>query len=340
MNRVIPIGLVLLGIALGACATPTSTPVPTTGAPSASPAHKSGTIRMSISDAPKVKDIPRLIAIDMLKEQGYAVELTSFAQTELVPVAMDRGDIDIGESSTSLAWPAITKGLDIRSIVGEANLTFDLVTKQNILTCHDLDGRSIAFSNRQSVGYLMFEDYIKQNCPGTSPQIVLMPNSSNRVASLQSGSVDGAYLEIEDWLRVNRQAPAKFRIAIDFARDFPQIEYSTFNARRVWTQQNPGIVQDFIRALLAANRRVVGHSDLLRDEIVKYLSVDSAQAQEWATLFAAANVWDVNGALTTQNLQFTIDYLASKSSFPPSTRVADIADLSYLNTVLDEIGRQ
>jgi ABC-type nitrate/sulfonate/bicarbonate transport system substrate-binding protein len=340
MNKIVPFALSMLVIGLVACANSAPAPAAAPALPSTASARKSGTIRMSMIGTPNVKDIPRLMAIDSLKEQGYDVEMTNFAQSELIPAAMERGDIDIGDSTTNQAWTAITKGLDIRSVVGEANITFYLVTKQNIQTCRDMDGRAIVFSNRTSIGYLMFEDYIKQNCPGASPQIVLITNSNNRIASLQSGSVDGAYIEIEDWLVLDRQAPGRFRIAINYAKEFPQIQFSTFTARRLWAQQNPGIVQDFVRELLVAHRRVVGHPDTLRDEIAKYFSTDPAQAQEWAAAFAAADVWDVNGALTTQNLQFTIDYLAVKSSFPSNIKITDVADLSYLNAVLGEIGRQ
>jgi NitT/TauT family transport system substrate-binding protein len=336
MSRVIAFTLVLLGIGLVACAAPKPAPVPTT----ITPAHKSGILRIAIVRTPNVKDIPRLMAIDVLKEEGYTVTLQAYNDSALIPAAMQREDIEIGDSTSNQAWTAITKGLDVRSVVGLANMTFYFVTKPDVQTCRDLDGRSIAFSNRTSVGYVMFDDYLKQKCPGASPQIVLISDSHNRIAALQSGNVDGAYLEIEDWLQLDSQAPGKFRVLVDFAKEFPKVQYSTFTVRRAWAQQNPEIVKDFIRALLAAHRRLVGNSGLLRDAIVKYLSVDTAAAQYSANAITPLKVWDVNGALTTENLQYSIDYFEVKSSLQSGTKVNDVADLSYLNAVLDEIGRR
>lgn len=336
MNRAITFGLVLLGSGLAACAAPTPVPSPATVTPS----HKSGTLRIAILRAPNVKDIPRLMAIDLLREEGYTVTLQPFGGSDLIPAAMQRGDIEIGDSTSNQAWIAITKGLDVRSVVALGSMTFYFVTNQSVQTCQDLNGRSIAFSNRTSVGYVMFDDYLKQDCQGTSPQIVLISDSHNRVAALQSGNVDGAYLEIEDWLQLNRQAPGKFRILVDFAKEFPKVQYSTFTVRRAWAQQNPEIVKDFVRALLVSHRRLVGNSELLRDEIVKYLAEDSATAEYSANVFTQLKVWDVNGALTPENLQYSIDYFVLKSSLLPGTKLGDVADLSYLNAVLDEIGRQ
>jgi ABC-type nitrate/sulfonate/bicarbonate transport system substrate-binding protein len=168
----------------------------------------------------------------------------------------------------------------------------------------------------------------------------LISDQNSRVASLLSGKVDGAYLEVESWLQVNSQAPGKFRIAIDYAKEFPQVQYSTFTVRRLWAQQNPEIVKDFIRALLNANRRLVGHPDVLQEEIVKYFPADASSAKNWAQIIGGLGVWEVNGSLTAQNVQSTVDYLASKGSFSANTKANDVSDLSYLNAVLDEIGRQ
>jgi hypothetical protein len=39
-------------------------------------------------------------------------------------------------------------------------------------------------------------------------------------------------------------------------------------------------------------------------------------------------------------LQDTIDFLVDTGAMEPGLKVEDVADLSYLNAVLDEIGRE
>ena len=51
-------------------------------------------------------------------------------------------------------------------------------------------------------------------------------------------------------------------------------------------------------------------------------------------------IWDLNGGLTAGNIQDTIDFLVAIEKLPEGLGVEDVADLSYLEAVLEEMGRQ
>ena len=302
--------------------------------------HKSGTIRFTVLDSTDVKDVPLLMALDSLKEQGYTTEVVNLAKTSLVPPALIRGDIDVASVSTTLTWAAIAQGADIATVAGKVNTSFFLVANMDIHSCSDLDGKAVTFATRQSVGYVMFEEYLDQNCAGTTPEILLISGSANRVAGLELGEVDGAYLELEHWLRLQEIAPGEFHVLIDFAKDFPEVQISTFSVRREWAEENREQVEDFVRALLVAQRSVIADPQLLRDGIVKYLSIDAARAQELAEAYLLEEIWDPNGQLSSENVQATLGFLSAAGILPADLKVEDVADLSYVNAVLDEIGRQ
>lgn len=340
MNKRVAFGLILLGTAVAACSVqPPTAPPPTAISTTAAP-RKSGTLRFSLTGSLKVLDVPRLMALDSLKEQSYTIEQTTLASSDLIPVTLMRGEIEFGSSDTNVMWTAIAKSTGIRTIAGRSNTTFFVVTKQEIKTCLDLNARSIAFNSSTSVGSLMFQRYLKQNCPGVTPQIIVMNDSNSRMAALQAGTIDGAWLELDIWLQLKRQEAGKFRIQIDFAKEFPQVQYSSFSVRRAWAEQNPETVKDFLRALLTAQRRIIANPQLLRDGIVKYLSVDSASAQESAEAYLSLNVWDANGGLTREKAQYMLEFFTSGGALPAGLKIEDVTDLSYLNAVLDEIGRK
>ncbi len=332
---------VLLCVVAIACTaqTPPAAPTPPTS-PSATPG-KSGTLRFSLLNGiSSIKDTPWLMALDDLKAQGYTVEIVPFAKGELIPAALERGDIEVGSANTNTAWAAITKGANQRTVVGRMGMTFYLVAKQDLQACRDLDGRKVVFNSRQATAYVMFEKYIEQNCPDAKPQIVLISDSANRLAALQAGEVDAGNLEIDDWLQLDAAAPGKYRILIDFGKEFPNVAYLTFGVQRTWAEQHPDMLKDFIRALLTAHRRVLEDPKLLRDEIAKRFSMDPDKAQKLAEMYGTHNIWDANGGLTADNLASTIDFLASNGSVPPGLKVEAVADLSYLNAVLAEMGRK
>jgi ABC-type nitrate/sulfonate/bicarbonate transport system substrate-binding protein len=325
--------LVLIVCTLLAC-TPQK-PAPTSGAPG-----PRGTLRFSLTGATSVKDVPWFLALDALREQGYEVQITTFAKSSLIPPALVQEEIDVASANANLVWSAISQGADLRSIVGRVNTSFYFIVTKDIQSCGDLDGKPIAFSTRQSVGYVMFEEYVSRHCQDVQPQLLLISDSVNRVVALQTGEVQGAYLELEEWVQLQDTSPDEFHALINFAREFPEVQISTFSVRREWAQQNPEMLRDFVRELLLAYRRVIDDPQLLPQGIEKHLSLEPSLALRLAEAYLAASIWDPNGQLTTRNVQATLDLLGTGGMLATGMEVESVAELSYLNDVLQEIGRR
>jgi ABC-type nitrate/sulfonate/bicarbonate transport system substrate-binding protein len=336
MNVVKTFSLVLLSASAVAC-----TAQPPGAAPAAATVarHKSGSIRFALNGAPSVKDIPSLMALDALEATGYDTQTFTFANTEQIVDPLSRGDIEIGSPSTNAAWTAIAKGGDFRTIVGRGAMNFYLVVPSEVQSCQDLRNKSVGFSTAQSAGHVMFRMYLKTRCPGIQPQTVLIPGSVGRAVALASNKIGGAYLELGDWLPLYMRAPDKFHVLLDFDKEFPGIQYSTFSARRAWAVENPDAVRDFIRELLRAQRDVLSKPRVLSAEIVKRLSLTPDEAESLAAVYLRLGVWDPNGGLTTDNLQRTLDFFTQNGAVPPGRTVADFADTSYLDRVVGELGR-
>jgi ABC-type nitrate/sulfonate/bicarbonate transport system substrate-binding protein len=295
---------------------------------------------VSLQGAPVARDVPWLMSLDWLREQGYTIEVVDFAQPGLIVEALLRDDVDVGSVNPNVLWVAIGKGADLRTIGAKTNMTFRLVARREIQACRDMHGRTLALTNTRAMGKAMFDAHVRQHCPGTAPRIVIIGETANSMAALQAGEIDSAVLDLEDWLYLEDHAAGRFHVLIDFARESPEIQLSSFAVRNGWAKQNPEMVKDFLRAMLTAYRRVGENPGLLLEESAKRLSLDAASAQRLTEAYLAANVWDVNGSWTEEKVQATIDFLATEGFMPGDLKGEDVADLTYLNAVLDEIGRR
>lgn len=281
-----------------------------------------------------------LMAFDALETQGYTVEKTYMSSSALIADALARGDADLGMLNNQTMWIAITKGAQVRTIAQFTAPATVLAAKREIASCSDLDNKKIAVATTRGLSPALLDLYLKQKCSGVTPQFLVILESTGRAAALMSGEVDATVLPQEELLKLQRETPDRFHVIMSPAEEFPDIQIDGLHIRRQWAEQNPQLIKDFLRALLNAYRQIKANPHLLFDESVKRLSIDPESAKAIGEAHLRAGIWDSNGGLTQQNIQHTIDFLTNIDALPKGLKVEDVADLSYLKSVLDEIGRQ
>jgi ABC-type nitrate/sulfonate/bicarbonate transport system substrate-binding protein len=340
MHKVVISALILLGVLSVACI-PTMNPAqdsPTENVDMPSPA-KSGTIRLEVPADADVADIPWLMAVDSLGEQGYAVEAISFSDTAIEVAAMAQGDLDISSVNTQVAWAAIAKGAPLLTYMDRYAITTMAISTIDIQACADLDGKSVAVPSMTSVSGAMFNTYVQQNCPAAEPQILAVSGGSNRMAALLAGEVDASIQDIDDLVRLERDKPGEFHPLIVFAEEFPGLQTSSRVVRREFAEQHPEMIEDVIRAVFASRRRVQD-PQVLREAIIRYLELEPDKAQQMADVYSVQGIWDVTGTFSMETVQTILEFLQEFGDVPADLEAGDVADLSYYEAVLSEIGSQ
>ncbi len=330
--------LMALGVSAAACSVQTATPGATTS--SSATAAKSTSLHYFTIVGTDLRDIPLKLALDALKAQGYSVDETDLSSSTLLLQALARGDADIASFNNQTAWDAVAKGTPLRTVMSKY-VTSPLVgAAQEVKTCADLDGKSVALASTAGVTTSLFNMYLKLNCPASKPQVVMMADTHARAAALLSGQIDAAQLEPQDMVQLQITAPGRFHTFVALGQAFPQVQSSGIHVRPDWAAQHSGPLKDFMRTLLLANRQVTANPAVLVDEGVKRLGLDPTAAKETAAIQLGYDTWDANGGLTPENVKYTLDFLAQSDPALARLKVEDVTDFSYLNTVLDEIGRK
>ena len=178
-------------------------------------------IRVSFSSQPDMDDLPTFLSHAALEAEGYTVEETFFALTELGVEALVRGNIEFATGAVRSYWAAAGRGARIRTVMEHVTNGHRLVANRRITTCAGLDGRRLALQSENAGGTALFRAYLAKQCPSVRPQTLLVPQSENRAAALLSGNLDAAVLELSLFLWLERQAPGQFHILDDFAARWP-----------------------------------------------------------------------------------------------------------------------
>ncbi|HET9013342.1 MAG TPA: ABC transporter substrate-binding protein [Gemmatimonadaceae bacterium] len=286
-----------------------------------------------------VRDVPLLMAADDLESKGYTIEKVYLSSSAITTDLLVRGEVDIAMINNQTVWTAIAKGADLRT-VGPFTATTGVVgVTDAIRTCQDLDGKSVGVPSSAGLSPLLFRTYLSRHCPGSQPQLVVLPESNARADALLAGRLDAALLPGEEVLKLQRQGIVPLHVMYAYASEFPDVQAEGLHVRREWAAQHVDAIKDFLRAQLLAYRRVIDRPQVLFDESMKRLSIDADTAKAVGGAHLAMHIWDGNGLLTAENVQSTIDFLIKANTLPAGTQTTQVADLSYLNAVLDEIGR-
>jgi hypothetical protein len=68
--------------------------------------------------------------------------------------------------------------------------------------------------------------------------------------------------------------------------------------------------------------------------------MDSGEAARLGGAYLAKGIWNVNGGMDSRSVAESIDLFTRMGSLPPGLNEANVADLNYLNQLLDKIGRR
>lgn len=331
MNKLISLLLVVLCLLIVGCAT---------GAPTAVPAKKSGTLRFFDIVNLDVRDIPMLLALDDLKAQGYTVETTYANSSTIIAEALSKGDADVGLFNAQTAWVAISKGAPIRTIIQFTGATTVIAAKNEITDCHMLDGKRFGVATTSGANPALLKQYLDQKCGGAKPELIVIAESGARSAAFIAGELDATFLPGEELLKIQEQAPNKFHSLLQFASEYPNILIDSLHARQEWLAQNPQLAHDLVLAIVKANRAVINNPQLLYDESVKRLKLDPAVAKSIADVHLKNGIWSANGGMTDESVLTTLTFYGTATGLSKDLKPQDVADLSVLNTVLNEIGRK
>jgi ABC-type nitrate/sulfonate/bicarbonate transport system substrate-binding protein len=286
-----------------------------------------------------VRDVPLLMAADDLATKGYTIDKVYLSSSAITTDLLIRGEVDIAMINNQTVWTAIAKGADLRTIGPFTATTGVLAVRDQIASCQDLAGRSVGVPTSAGLSPLLFRTYLSRHCPAIQPELVVLPESGARADALLTGRLEAALLPSEELLKLQRLAAVRLHALYAYASEFPDVQAEGLHVRREWAAQHAAAITDFLRAQLLAYRRVIDHPQVLFDESVKRLSIDADTAKTIGGSHLAMRIWDGNGLLTPDNVQSTIDFLITAKALPEGMRTTQVADFSYLNAVLDEIGR-
>ncbi|HZD75228.1 MAG TPA: ABC transporter substrate-binding protein [Actinomycetota bacterium] len=287
---------------------------------------------------------PFLAALDQLRGQGYKIETPELAESELVAEGVAKGRFAFGSGANNEVMTADAKGADLKVIMDRVSNEWTVYARTDIGQCSDLNGKRLAIHSEGAVSTAMVKNYIETKCPGTKPNYVVISGSPNRLAALLADRIDASPLELTDAVTLEAKASDRYHLLASFSKDLPELHPTSIYVNGDFAKKNPETVRAVVKAVLEQNRKVAGDPAYLEQIATKYVpkAVDASTLGSAAKKYVDLKMFDVNGGLTQENLDYTAKFFGpgQAKSVDQDLPASQWSDLSYLTHVVNELGQQ
>ena len=284
--------------------------------------------------------LPLYMTADRLNQQGWKIKFVTFQGNDLAFQALIDGDAQISHGATGNAMLAVQKGGDIRLVADRNRPEWVLVANGKINRCEDIRNSSRAAISATGDSILPQMKPYFDSC-GAKPSILVISDSSNRIAALQSGQLDLAPVELSDWVKLSLDQPGKFHALSFLGDNLPKLSTSGIYANGKWLRDHHAVAVQFFTEMLETVRSIYQDPSQLDAPASKFLKDAKPEiVRDQIKEYTAKQMWPVNGGLTDDVIKFSIDWNVGRGYLKSGLTTAQVFDSTVLADVLKDIGTE
>jgi ABC-type nitrate/sulfonate/bicarbonate transport system substrate-binding protein len=271
----------------------------------------------------------------LFKEQQIFNEIIVMRSAARQIQALISGSIELSAQAPDPLIRAVERGADLTMLSGLANsAAYDLVADKKFLSIEELRGTTLGVSGINSSSTLLLQKMLSAH--GLSyPRdytLVEVGGTSDRLAAIRTGATSAGVLNPPISYVAAEQG---FKILGELRNYIPAVQFTALSVRRGWAYQNPKLIEDYLIALVRANRYVYedrpGTVAIIRD----FFKVQSDHAERVYDYWVRDKVIPIDGAMTIPGTEVVIDILEQLGDFKGKSRpkAEKYIDVELLNRV-------
>lgn len=279
---------------------------------------------------PDVGDLPSLLAIHMMQQEGYKISHKVFNGTPQAIDAIVSNEAQITNTAIPGLLQADANGDGLVAFAEKVDNQDSLVAESKYKTVKDLNGTRLALASPSTQTHAL--TLWTEQKYGMHVKILYIGSSSVRVKALLAHQVESTLLETDDVARILRESPKGFHILIQYYKVMPWLLGPVFDAKASFIKAHPSIVAAFAKALEAAGKQAYQHPQADEKAAPKYLVGYTPQVVKQSMQESvAATIWGPPSApskVTTQMAKQSLQFFVQTKDISP-TVAKKAANLSW-----------
>lgn len=286
--------------------------------------------------------------MDLAKELGYfeqagvEVDLVRVQQTPSAIAALQAGEGDMANISTSSQLSLVARGVDDLFAVASPNkfLPFLIAARAEFTTVEDLEGARFGVGRLGSLDHSLSAVVLKaEGLSLDATELVALGQPGVRAQALAAGQIDATTMSIGVWLSLPDRSGLHILVAPETYYKAAPLVTKVNVVRGGVLEQRGDDVEKVLLALSNAARDFATTPSLWVDGMAKLRpDVDRKTLEDLAQAYTRS--WSVNGGLQAAEMTYTTNWLFDGSDFEGMTapNLADWVSFAPMDKVLDTLG--
>jgi ABC-type nitrate/sulfonate/bicarbonate transport system substrate-binding protein len=276
------------------------------------------------------------------KEQRIFSEIVVMRSAARQIQALIAGSVEFSAQAPDPLIRADERGAELTMLSGLGNsAAYDLVAGKKYQKIEELRGTTLGVSGINSSSTLLLQKMLSAH--GLAPQrdytLVEVGGTGDRLAAIQTGAISAGVLNPPISYVAADQG---FRILGELKQYVPEVQFTALSVRQPWASANANLVDDYLVAILRANRYLYDNRAGTVAIIQNFFKVQPDHAERVYEYWVRNQVTPKDGALTVPGTEVVLDILDALGDFKGKARpkAEKFIDSSFLRRAQSRLSRQ
>jgi NitT/TauT family transport system substrate-binding protein len=263
--------------------------------------------------------------VGLYEKYGLDAKLVFVQGGSVLLQAMLAGQAHAAQNGIAETMVAILRGGDVRILGVTAKIfPYTLIVTRGVKSAKDLVGGKIAVNRLGDVSAIASQVALRKL--GLNPEkdvtMLQVGGSPQRLAALQSGSVQGAALDFMSGLRLSKLG---YAVLAQVSLNYPYLG-PVVSAR--FLRENPATAEAFVKALVESIARFKRNRDEGIKALAHYMKSDDTDVLNKAYDFIAGDFYGETLEPDSKGFQELVDEVGSRDAFAKSASIQQVFDLT------------
>ena len=275
------------------------------------------------------------------KEQRIFSEIIVMRSAARQIQALIAGSVEFSAQAPDPLIRADERGAELTMLSGLGNsAAYDLVAGKKYQKIEDLRGTTLGVSGINSSSTLLLQKMLAAHglAHPRDYALVEVGGTSDRLAAVQSGAISAGVLNPPISYIAADQG---FRILGEMKQYIPEVQFTALSTRQPWAHANASLVDDYLVAILKANRYLYDNRAGTVSIIRNFFKIQPEYAERVYDYWIRNQVTPKDGAITIAGTEVVLDILDKLGDFKGKIRpkAGKFIDSSFLRRAQSKVSR-